>query len=330
IAVNDSIYIKDLDVWKEAGHNTALKKTIKVKVENGVLKIHFPQSSAGQSLISAIAIASTYPNIKPAPASPSLVEKSGKFNTKEWLDIGDKVYTDKNIVFSQLPPKLFGATFLSSKSGSAVNNFTLSEGADVYVAIAQNTNGLKDFEDTKTTLQTDENSGKTYQVYRKRYAQAREVTLPNMGNSDYLIIAKPITKLEPAYDLKSSQEYKPNVAKYSANLKLEKLYKYETLTFESEKEGFISWNFDTGVADVYSLTLRYANQTGKDIKAKIQLFSLDGTLMKEEEANFSPSFEGKWSYFTTTTGSMINAGTYTLKISNPDVKGLSISKLTVQ
>lgn len=331
IAVNDSIYIKDLDVWATVGHDVALKKIIKVKVENGVLKIHFPQPSAGQSLISAIAIASTNPNIKSAPASPILIGKSGKFNTKEWLDIGVQVYTDEQITFSQLPTKLFGATFLRSSKNTALKNFTLNEGADVFIAIAEseNTQNLKDFEDTKTTLQTDENGGKTYHVYRKRYLATEEVDLQNIGK-DYLVIAKPVNELEPAYDLKSSQEYKPNVAKYSAYLKLEKLYKYETLTFESEKEGFISFSFDTGVADVYSLTLRYANQTGKDIKAKIQLFSLDGTLMKEEEANFSPSFEGKWSYFTTTTGSMINAGTYTFKISNPDAKGLSISKLTVQ
>lgn len=332
IAVNDSIYIKDLDVWKEAGHNSALKKTIKVKVDNGVLKIHFPQSAVGQSLISAIAIASLNQDLKPVPASKSLVQASSLFVKREWLDLGDKVYADKSTRFSQLPPKLFGATFLSAARASKINKIFLNDGADVFIAIAGSKNQafLTEFEDTKTNLQTDENGGKIYQVYRKRYAQAGEIQLPVPTDTNYLVIAKPITELEPAYDLKTSQEYKPAVAKYSSNLKLDTLYKYETLTFENDSEGFISFNFDTGVADIYSLTLRYSNETGNDIQAKLELFSLDGTLMKTEIGSFSPSFEGKWSYFTTTTGSMINAGAYRFKISNPDKKGLSISKLTVQ
>ncbi|HTN21436.1 MAG TPA: malectin domain-containing carbohydrate-binding protein [Pelobium sp.] len=331
IAVNDSIYLKNLDVWAEAGHNGALKKSIKVKVENGLLKIHFPQSAVGQSLISAIAIASANRNLKPAPASKSLLQSSSEYRTKEWLDIGDQVYTNKQVAFSQLPPKLFGATFLSSNKNSSVDKFTLNEGGDVYIAVSETekTANLKAFENTKTTLQTDENGGKTYQVYRKRY-KAGEIDLQNIGSKDYLLIAKPISELEPAYDLKPSKDYKPELAKFDENIELEKIYKYESLTFKAENKGFISWSFNTGVADVYSLTLRYVNQTDEDIKIKMELFSLDGSLMKTEVATLSPSIDGKWSYFTTTTGSMINAGTYTLRISNPEAKGLSISKLTVQ
>ena len=145
-----------------------------------------------------------------------------------------------------------------------------------------------------------------------------------------MLFALPISKLEPAYDLKPSKDYKPEVAKYDASLKLETRLKYETLTFTDRSKAWLSWTFDTGVADVYSLTLRYINSASADIKVKLQLFSADGTLMKEEVASLSPSLEGKWSYFTTTTGSMINAGTYTLKISTPDADGLSVSKLTVQ
>jgi hypothetical protein len=331
IAVNDSIYIKNLDVWAEAGHDGVLKKSIKVKVKNGLLKIHFPQSAVGQSIISAISIASTNRNLKPAPASISLVQSSDNFNTKEWLDIGDQVYRDKKVTFSQLPPKLFGATFLSSDKNSSVNKFTLNEDGDVYIAVVETekTANLKAFENTKPTLQTDENGGKTYQVYRKRY-EAGEIDLQNIGSKDYLLIAKPISELEPAYDLKPSKDYKPELAKFDENIELEKIYKYESLTFKAKNKGFISWSFDTGVADVYSLTLRYVNQTDEDIKVKMELFSLDGSLMKTEIATLSPSIDGKWSYFTTTTGSMINAGTYTLRISNPEAKGLSISKLTVQ
>ena len=332
IAVNDSIYIKNLDLWASAGHDAAIKKIIYVKVINGVIKVHFPQSTVGQSIISAIAIASLNPNIKPVSASKSIIQNSSSFNIKEWLDFGHSVYNDKNIRFSQLPPKLFNSTFLSVNYNSSVKEITLNEGADVYIAMAQKEkiSTLKDFEDTKSTLQTDENGGKIYHIYRKRFDKAQVVELNQLASEDYLLMAVPLSQLEPAYDLKTSQDYKPEVAKFDENLKLEKLYKYETLTFLSVNKGFISWSFDTGVGDVYSLTLRYANQTNKDLKAKLELYALDGTLMKTEIANFPPSLEGKWSYFTTTTGSMINAGTYTLKIIALDAENLSVSKLTVQ
>lgn len=331
VAVNDSIYLKDLDIWQEAGHDAALKKSIKVKVENGLLKLHFPQAKAGQALISAIAIASLNPNTKAEPASKAVVQASDKFNNAQWLDLGVQVYTDQQILFSALAPKLFGATFLQTKQSTPVQSFVLNEGADVYLALKSSAKAKapKDFEDTNSTLQTDESGGTIYQLYRKRYAQAQSVNYP-LFSDDYLLFALPISKLEPAYDLKPSKDYKPEVAKYDASLKLETRLKYETLTFTDRSKAWLSWTFDTGVADVYSLTLRYINSASADIKVKLQLFSADGTLMKEEIASLSPSLEGKWSYFTTTTGSMINAGTYTLKISTPDADGLSVSKLTVQ
>src|SRR5690606_6096905 len=37
VAVNGKTYIKNLDIWKEAGHDQALKKTLKVKVTGGKL-----------------------------------------------------------------------------------------------------------------------------------------------------------------------------------------------------------------------------------------------------------------------------------------------------
>jgi len=71
VALNDSVYINDLDIWAEAGHDRALKQVINAKVKGGRLKISFPEVKAGQAVISAIAIASMNPDIKPANPSPS-------------------------------------------------------------------------------------------------------------------------------------------------------------------------------------------------------------------------------------------------------------------
>ncbi|WP_432713654.1 malectin domain-containing carbohydrate-binding protein, partial [Pedobacter sp.] len=72
VAINGETLIKDLDIWKEAGHDGALKKTIKAQVKGGQLVISFPQVKSGQALISAIAIASLKQHIKPAPASKGI------------------------------------------------------------------------------------------------------------------------------------------------------------------------------------------------------------------------------------------------------------------
>jgi len=65
VAVNDSVVLKDLDIWAEAGHAGALKKVVYANVKNGNLKISFPEVKAGQAVISAIAIASTNMSVKP-------------------------------------------------------------------------------------------------------------------------------------------------------------------------------------------------------------------------------------------------------------------------
>src|SRR2546423_15552100 len=75
VAINNKTVIKNLDLWKESGHDGALKKTVNVHVTGGQLQISFPRVSAGQAIISAIAIATLNKQIKPAPASPTLIDK---------------------------------------------------------------------------------------------------------------------------------------------------------------------------------------------------------------------------------------------------------------
>ena len=57
VAVNDETVIRNMDIWAEVGHDGALKRVVDAKVENGMIKISFPQVNAGQAVISGIAIA---------------------------------------------------------------------------------------------------------------------------------------------------------------------------------------------------------------------------------------------------------------------------------
>ena len=56
VAVNGKRVINDLDIWAEAGYAGALKQTVKAMVTNGKLVISFPETKAGEAIISAIAI----------------------------------------------------------------------------------------------------------------------------------------------------------------------------------------------------------------------------------------------------------------------------------
>ena len=92
----------------------------------------------------------------------------------------------------------------------------------------------------------------------------------------------------------------------------------------------IDFTITPGVADVYSITFRYSNTGAETRKGSWQLIAADGTVMKTEAIEFTNTREGKWNYFTTTTGSMINAGKYTVRITATDAEGVAVGGLDVQ
>ncbi len=56
VAVNDSVYIKNLDVWAQARYGKPYKRVVNVHNTGDRIKIDFPKVNAGQAIISAIAI----------------------------------------------------------------------------------------------------------------------------------------------------------------------------------------------------------------------------------------------------------------------------------
>lgn len=56
VALNGRVVLDDLDLWKEVGHDRALKKTFAVNVTDGVIEIAFPEVKSYQAVLSAIAI----------------------------------------------------------------------------------------------------------------------------------------------------------------------------------------------------------------------------------------------------------------------------------
>jgi beta-galactosidase len=340
VAVNGQAVLHDLDIWKEAGHDQALKKTVKAQVTNGELVVSFPHVASGQALISAIAIASLNANAKAAPASQPLitdVQPAAQWSAQTWLDTGRPVYTNAPATFSKLPSALYGAEWLQAPSPSAGPasraTFRVSAAADVYIALdakqVTRPDWLKTYEDTRTTLETAEGDGRLYRVFRQRFAAGAAVTL---GASLCLVAVQRASTIEPAYDLKPVTGYKPATARVSGpGMVKETVNTKESLTFKEASGGAVEWTVQTGVADTYSLTFRYANPLAKPLKARFTIMGVDGKLLiKEENVELLPSKPGKWSYLTTSTGTMINAGSYRIKLAATDAAGLSVSGLEVQ
>lgn len=342
VAINDKMVLKDLDIWKEAGHYGALKKPVKAIVKDGVLTISFPRVAAGQAVISAIAIATLNKDAKPAPASANLIENFSTtsfpdWKVKQWLNIGDEQFGFGKIKFHTLPSYLFGAEWLQTEpvlpkiAGNKQAGFTVSQEADVYVAYQHAKPAwLKDFTDTKDSVVNSE--GTVYKLYKKRVVKGEKISLEVSQSDLYSVFTVPATTIEPAYDLKPVNSYKAAVATLKGpGLKKGQVDGKDRAIFErASPENVIEWNMTTGVADIYSLTVSYNNPHQKVLTGRLRFFSADGTLMKEEAVEFTPTRVGKSNYITTNTGSMINAGHYKVRLTAPDAAGLSVNALDVQ
>lgn len=331
VAFNGKTVLKDLDIWKEMKHDVAMKKTIKTTVKGGSLNISFPEIKSGQAVISAIAIASLNANIKAAKASNSIIEETTDLKISSWMDIGNKQYIEDKIEFTSLPSNLFGAEWIaiSSKKPKEIK-FKVSDTADVFVAIKEKSvntlKWLESFEDTKTQLENSD--AEKFNIYRKRYIKGATVIL---GKEVATIAVIPPSNLQPAYDLKTTTTYKAIDAKLlGKNIVKEDFLGKQRVAFKENDEAVLEWSIQVGVADTYSLTIKYHNPFERILTGKLEFLSADGTLMKTEKVEFAPTKEGKWNYLSSSSGSMINAGSYKVRITATDTKGLIIDGLDVQ
>lgn len=337
VAINNKTVLHNMDIWAEAGTNTALKKSFKTKITGGKLVVSFPNVATGQALIAAIAIASLNKDIVAAKAVPSPIEQvqtKSRFQLLSWCDIGMKQFVDGSAKFVSLPPNLYGADYLSlEQKNNAPISFQVNQDADIFVAVPSTVptlSWLNGFEDTKTFAENDQLANNKFSVYKKRCKKGQTISLnTDKEQMSMSVFVLPVTNMQPAYDLKPIASYRPLQAKASLEAERTTVNTRDAITFRSNLAS-LEWNISPGVADVYSITIRYANETDRNLTASLQLFQADGTLMKEEMLTFTPSKSGKWNYAVTNTGSMINAGNYTIKIKAVDAIGLSISALDIQ
>lgn len=338
VAINGNTVLKNVDLWKEDGLNVVVKKSFVVKVKGGNLEISFPNVAVGQAVISAIAIASKKGG-QIAEMAPDLLtlDSVGNYHKNmHWLSTGDKVYIPQReqrpVYFSALPPELYGAQWLKGTYYLGVDGMVqVVEDADVFIAIDStklNPKWLNGF-GLMTNLITISN-GRSFKVYKKKMLKGERFSIDSL--EDGFVLAQPASMMEPAYDLKPVSSYKAINANWkgSGMMKGQLDGKDRVIFNKASKDNEIEWSFSTGVADNYSLTISYNNPKQQVMKGQLQLLSANGTVMKEESVEFTPTRPGKSNYINTTTGTMINAGNYKLKLRSGEAEGLSINSLDVQ
>jgi hypothetical protein len=86
-----------------------------------------------------------------------------------------------------------------------------------------------------------------------------------------------------------------------------------------------TWTITPGLGKEYALRFRYKNVTGEPVKAQLKIVDSKKAVLVDREVSFPPTPK-KFKMLITTTGTQINAGTYTLTIESKD---LDFEKLTV-
>ena len=341
IAINNKTIIKDLDIWKEAGYSHVIKKTVNVHVTGGKLTISFPHTAAGEAIISAIAISTPTKSTKAAPASTGNItelkvdgKEANQWSIQKWIDIGDKVYADKNIQFAQLPSVLFGAEWIrhpQDVSDASNLSFKTHTFCDVYVATAVTPSPLwlKEYSPTGLSIETDENSGTKLALYKKRFEANKAVTIDLKGT--FIVAAIPVSALEPATDLKPTISYKATSAFASDNgAAADTSGGKKVFRFIQAAGSSIIFNVTPGVGDKYELRIKYYNHSTKILKVKTELQAADGTIMNSQELSLKPVPNGKSGTAITSSGTSINAGNYKFIITAVDAEGLMITGLEMQ
>lgn len=338
VAINGKTVINNLDIYSEVGAKTVLKKVIGTKVTGGKLVISFPRSAAGQAVISAIAISSKNRAVR-VTKSPGLITTllDTRISLQSWLDIGNRQYKDKNILFRNLPSNLFGATWLQMNAATPAQQttFIVNDTCDVFVAvpksIQQPLSWLAGFENTGTTIETDENSSTVYIVYRKRIDRGQQFSIRDARKLPRHIVAVvPVTHIQPAFDLKQLKSYRADVSIFSDGIRRDSIGGRLVASVKSNVLSNIEWPVQTGVADMYAITVKYFYGQQAPLKARLQLIGPGNMLLQDEEVTFNFTRPGKWNQLTLNTSSMINAGNYKVRIIMENASGLLFSGIELQ
>ncbi len=334
IAINDSIYLKDFDIFKEAnGYNKVLKKTLKVNVINNKIQLSFPNVKVGQALINAIRIATLKSN-KTKPINYKNTQLTSKnickFTTGHWMDQGSKFNDTWNNVCQGLPNELIGTSWIEpTHCNQSELLLQPSLNLILYVVTSNDSfckaNGWQQLND-RFIVGTYSNCN--FFVFKKEFNKQDLVAINR--NGVYLIAYKPTNRMQPAFDLKLLKQYKANVALITDNVIKDSVQGRICANVQNNDTTTLTFPIEIGAADIYSFTTKYYYALGNNLNATMQIKDANGVVYLNEKINFNNTKKGKWNQFTVNTNSMINAGKYFVTFNFSNAASLAINGIDVQ
>ncbi len=121
--------------------------------------------------------------------------------------------------------------------------------------------------------------------------------------------------------------YQAEDAKLSGRYRVKEFKKQTGVFFEGK--GSVEWTISTGLAQVYALRFKFMNTNKKSVPVNFKLIAPNGAVLKDDTINL-PDTPEKWRMLSTTTGGYINAGTYKVVITAPDLAGVAFDALEIQ
>ncbi len=351
VAVNQNTIIRDFDIWRESGHDKAVKKEFTVPVTGGMLIVHFPTILSGQAIISAIAIASKDKSLKPSSPSPGSINKlkfvhpanADHWEIRSWLDTGDKQHTSGDACFFDLPSLFFGAEYIKTPAyipwpDQVMASFTVRQASDIFIALRPGFSSLPGWMKTYVlapmTIKTSE--GLVYPVYSIRVTANENIPIGGFiknrekADNGYSIFVVPVSKLDAPGDQRPLKEYSSDLAKLSGSAGIIRRFSdrhFIELTSHSAEE--IEWKFSVGLASTYAIHFRFQNNSGQPVTAEMIIQTTDGIVMHKTMLILVNQGE-RWQTLRTNTGASINAGDYQIKLRLSNAKGLKVERMEIR
>lgn len=333
IGINGETVLGDFDIWKETGHDAAIKKTFTVQAKDGEINISFPKVTSGQAVISAIAIKGRQQTAaKPSPGNIRDLSGAGDVQKKSWLDLGQKQYLNSGEEWTELPYQVFGAEWLSfSRDQKVSGSFSLNENSSVYVLTDSDSLNkpawMQNF--VKVTGRAMNSEGRKYHVYLD--------TIPGnetfrFGDSktgqDFSIAVVPVYIMGEGEESRPSIKFEAEEALYAAE-KTGNFKDDDYVDFGNKSPASIEWEVNPGLAGIHLLRFRYMNMNDEPLEVKLEIIAVNGTVVRNDTITF-PVRNEKWKILNTTTGGYINAGKYKIRISGVDLEGLRLESFEFQ
>ena len=331
VAINDEIVLENLDIWKEVGHDVALKKTVDVKVENGMIRVHFPEVISSQAVISAIAIKGKAQ--EPAEASSGTIVEMNSNNAAvlHWMDIGQKQYSNSNVLWRKLPYEIYGAQWIQfAENQEVAGSFKVDDKSILYI--------LSSFDSLKTPTwmanftkikgSAVNTNGDHYQVYVDTLAKGQEFLYGPTPSESVSLAVVPYYEMGDGENDRPSTLFEAEMANYNAD-KTDFFRKETYVDFGNKSDPFIEWEVSTGLAGNHLIRFKYMNVSTEPVKVDFNIIASNGNIIKSGQLTF-PVMDQKWKILNTTTGGYINAGTYTIRISGNNLQGLWLESFEFQ